>query len=72
MHHLEIISDSDSEIDDPTYVPSSEDSNSSSSSECCDFCYYCETDLEVEENEYYDSEADRFYCRRCWNEIHEH
>jgi hypothetical protein len=70
MHHLEIISDTDSEIDDPTYIPSEEEH--SSSDECCDFCYYCETDLEVEENEFYDSEADRFYCRRCWNDIHEH
>jgi hypothetical protein len=69
MDHLEIISDTDSEIDDPTYIPSSEDSSSSEYDDY--FCYYCETDLEYEDNEFYDSEADRFYCRRCWRDIHE-
>ena len=69
MDHLEIISDTDSEIDDPTYIPSSEDD--SSCSEYDDyFCYQCEVDLEYEENEFYDWETDRVYCRNCWCDMH--
>jgi len=70
---LAIIDDeSNSEIDDPTYVPSSDDESYSSSDYDTDgLCYYCSAELEYEENEYYDTEADRFYCKRCFDTIYE-
>jgi hypothetical protein len=53
-------------------VLSDSDECSSSCSECKDeHCYYCEANLEYEDNEFYDDEADRFYCERCWNEMRE-
>jgi hypothetical protein len=55
IEHLEIISDSDE--------------CSSQCSECGEKCYYCRAELEYEDNEFYDEEADRFYCERCWNDI---
>jgi hypothetical protein len=63
-----------SEINDPTYEPSSEsDSEYSSSDYDTDgFCYYCSAELEYEENEYYDEDANRFYCKRCFEHILEH
>ena len=53
--HLEIISDSDE--------------CSSDCSECDERCYYCQADLDYEDNEFYDWEVDRYYCERCWNDI---
>tara|TARA_R110000868_G_scaffold498_8_gene3743 strand:- start:1603 stop:1782 length:180 start_codon:yes stop_codon:yes gene_type:complete len=47
------------------------DECSSDCSECDERCYYCEANLEYEDNEFYDDEADRFYCERCWNEMRE-
>ena len=62
-----------SEINDPTYEPSSaSDDYSSSDYDTDGICYYCSAELEYEENEYYDPEADRFYCKRCFEQIHEH
>jgi hypothetical protein len=56
IEHLEIISDSDE--------------CSSDCSDCKDeYCYYCRAELDYEENEFYDWEAGRYYCERCWNEI---
>jgi len=60
-----------SEINDPTYEPSSESESGYSSSDydTDGFCYYCSAELEYEENEYYDEDANRFYCKRCWDKI---
>ena len=68
---LAIIDDeSNSEIDDPTYVPSSDDESYSSSDYDTDgFCYYCSAELDFEDNEFFDVDANRFYCERCWNQI---
>ena len=68
---LAIIDDeSNSEIDDPTYVPSSDDESYSSSDYDTDgFCYYCSAELDFEDNEFFDVDANRFYCERCWNDI---
>jgi len=67
---LEISTDSENSVDnDPDYVPSTDDTDECSS-DCsdCEKCYYCRADLDYEDNEFYDEEADRFYCERCWNE----
>jgi len=75
-HRGLVIIDDDtlSEINDPTYEPSSESESEYSSSDydTDGFCYYCSAELEYEENEYYDAEADRFYCKHCFEQIHEH
>ena len=55
---LEIIDDSDGE--DYSYSSNGEDE---------DKCYYCDADLDYEDNEFYDWESDRYYCERCWNQI---
>ena len=68
---LEISTDSEDSVEnDPDYVPSTEDTDECSS-DCssCEKCYYCQADLDYEDNEFYDEEADRFYCERCWNDI---
>ena len=68
MVHLE--EDDNSELDDPTYVCSdSDESYSSSDFDTDGLCYYCNAELDYEDNEFYDEEADRFYCERCWNKI---
>jgi len=68
MVHLD--KDDDSELDDPTYVCSDTDETDSSSEFDTDgLCYYCNAELDYEDNEFYDEEADRFYCERCWNQI---
>ena len=61
-----------SEINDPTYEPSSESEYSSSDYDTEGFCYFCQVELEYEENEYYDEQANRFYCKRCFEHILEH
>ena len=68
---LAIIDDeSNSEIEDPTYVPSSDDESYSSSDYDTDgLCYYCSAELDFEDNEFFDVDANRFYCERCWNQI---
>ena len=55
---LEIISDE--EETDHSY---------SSNGENEEKCYYCNADLEYEDNEFYDWEAGRFYCERCWDQV---
>lgn len=43
------------------------------SSDCseCERCYYCDIDLQYEDEVFEDDEAvDRQYCHRCWTEIH--
>ncbi len=71
---LEILSDSEDSVEnDPDYVPSSEDSEDDYSVESLiDICWYCMINLEYEENEYYIEDKDRFCCKHCWYEIHEH
>lgn len=54
-------------IDDP----SDSDECSSDCSECLK-CYYCDCDLEDEEETHEDDEAiDRIYCKNCWLFINE-
>jgi hypothetical protein len=73
IESLEILSDSeDSLVNDPDYVPSTEDSDDSSAESLIDMCWYCSCELEYEDNEFYIEEKDRYCCERCWNEIHEH
>jgi hypothetical protein len=57
--HLEIISDEEDE--DYSYSSNGEDDEEK--------CYYCDADLDYEDNEFYDWEAGRFYCERCWNQV---
>jgi len=47
----------------------SDDSEYSSDCSECQKCYYCDAELDYEDNEFYDWEADRFYCERCWDQI---
>ena len=65
---LEIIDDTLSEINEP----SSESEYSSSDYDTDGICYFCQVELDFEENEYYDEQADRFYCKRCFEHILEH
>ena len=54
--HLEIISDSDD-----------------CSSDCseCEKCYYCDADLDYEDNEFYIESENSYCCERCWFDVHE-
>ena len=49
----------------------SDEEEYSSSSEEEENCYFCDAELDYEENEFYDWEAGRFYCERCWHHIKE-
>jgi hypothetical protein len=76
---LEIVDDDESvnsELNDPTYEPSSEgDSESEYSSSDYDTsgtCYFCNSELEFEENQYFDEQAGRFYCKACYEHVFEH
>ena len=35
------------------------------------YCYFCAQDLD-HVNEFYDEEASRYYCMRCYHEIYKH
>jgi hypothetical protein len=35
-----------------------------------ELCYYCQAQLEYEENEFYDLDNNCYYCERCWYDIH--
>tara|TARA_R110002126_G_scaffold213500_1_gene359972 strand:- start:767 stop:958 length:192 start_codon:yes stop_codon:yes gene_type:complete len=56
---LEIVSDSDG------------DDYSCSSNDEDETCYYCNADLDYEDNEFYIEAKHCYCCERCWNEIHE-
>ena len=58
-----------SEFETLEIVDDSEEYSSSSDEE--QNCYFCDAELDYEENEFYDWEAGRFYCERCWNHIKE-
>ena len=47
----------------------SDEEEYSSSDQEDEKCYYCDAELDYEDNEFYDWEAGRFYCERCWNGI---
>lgn len=59
-------------ISDPETTDTETKSESCSSEDEYDtegICFLCSTDLDYEENEYYDSDTDRFYCKRCYEQI---
>ena len=58
-----------SEFETLEIIDDSEEYSSSGAEE--EKCYYCDAELDYEENEFYDWEAGRFYCERCWNHIKE-
>ena len=58
--------------DDSDYVPD-ENWSGESESDCSSddgLCYYCSENLDYVD-EYYDTEACRYYCLRCYEEIHQ-
>ena len=58
--------------DDSDYMPdytSEEESDYSMESDEESSCYFCGEDLDYVE-EYYDEEASRYYCMRCYTEIY--
>tara|TARA_R110002126_G_scaffold285685_1_gene436212 strand:+ start:2856 stop:3050 length:195 start_codon:yes stop_codon:yes gene_type:complete len=57
---LEIISD---EEEDYSYSSNGEDEDET--------CYYCDKELEYEDNEFYIEAKHCYCCERCWNEIYE-
>ena len=64
LESLQIISDPESCDSDTVSEHSSEDEYDTEG-----ICFLCSTDLDYEENEYYDSDTDRFYCKRCYEQI---
>ena len=54
------------------YIPS-ESGSEESEGDCCSddgLCYYCSENLDYVD-EFWDKEACRYYCMRCYEEIHE-
>ena len=59
----------DSDSDDMSDYGSDDESNYSMETDDESCCYFCGEDLDYVE-EYYDEEARRYYCIRCYNEIY--